>query len=71
VLDDRTARTYDLEGGFDVFPPDNVNRNRDSLLYGRPSYGFDQSDNEPYSPILDDEGDFGNGSSSDDEVDDE
>jgi DNA-directed RNA polymerase subunit beta' len=71
VLDDRTARTYDLEGGFDVFPPDNVNRSRDSLLYGRPSYGFDQGDNEPYSPILDDEDDFGNGSSGDDEDDNE
>jgi DNA-directed RNA polymerase subunit beta' len=66
VLDDRTARTYELEGGFDVFPTDAI-RDRDnndflrpSKDFSRPTFGsFDRpDDDEPYSPILDDEDDF-------------
>lgn len=71
VLDDRTARTYELEGGFDVFPPsmiggDSLNdpyRNRDGGgdAPARPTYGFNSSDSEDeddsYSPILDDDED--------------
>jgi DNA-directed RNA polymerase subunit beta' len=41
VLDDRTARTYELEGGFDVFPADGVRR--DGGDFSRPTYGFGSS----------------------------
>ncbi|MBD1868280.1 DNA-directed RNA polymerase subunit beta' [Oculatella sp. FACHB-28] len=74
VLDDRTARTYELEGGFDVFPPpEGLRSGRDEILEpisSRPpgfSFGSQESPEEDeedsYSPILDD--DF------EDEVDDE
>jgi DNA-directed RNA polymerase subunit beta' len=65
VLDDRTARTYELEGGFDVFPTEAV---RDSSDFLRPAKDFTRppafggfeppEDDEPYSPILDDDDDF-------------
>lgn len=62
VLDDRTARTYDLEGGFDVFPPPDPNRSPIMGDYGgRPSYGFNRlgDDEDPYSAaILEDEDDY-------------
>ncbi len=41
VLDDRTARTYELEGGFDVFPADGVRREGGD--FARPTYGFGSS----------------------------
>jgi DNA-directed RNA polymerase subunit beta' len=75
VLDDRTARTYELEGGFDVFPTDAI-RDRDSSdflrptkEFSRPAYGstFDQGDDdEPFSPIIEDDDDF-----ADDDIDDD
>ena len=61
VLDDRTARTYGLESGFDVFPSDNL-RDRAREPFGeeleevRPSYSFDRpTDSDALSPILDDD----------------
>ncbi|MGG6293157.1 DNA-directed RNA polymerase subunit beta' [Leptolyngbya sp. AN02str] len=66
VLDDRTARTYELEGGFDVFPTEAL-RNSGSD-FSRGSYGFGSG-----SPILDDEGGFdelvGGGSAEEEEDD--
>jgi DNA-directed RNA polymerase subunit beta' len=62
VLDDRTARAYELEGGFDVFPPDAFRAGtRDVLEFGRTGYGVEPSDDAEgsYSPILDDEDDLG------------
>ncbi|MBW4654272.1 MAG: DNA-directed RNA polymerase subunit beta' [Kaiparowitsia implicata GSE-PSE-MK54-09C] len=37
VLDDRTARTYELEGGFDVFPAEGA---RNGGEFSRGNYGF-------------------------------
>lgn len=74
VLDDRTARAYELEGGFDVFPPDAAYRsNRDVLDYGRTGYGLERSDDGDgsYSPILDDEDDYSAPSDDVDEDDDD
>ncbi len=51
VLDDRTARTYELEGGLDVFPPDLV-RNRTQFASNRPGYGADGTDD--YNQVIDD-----------------
>ncbi len=65
VLDDRTARTYELEGGLDVFPRgDFEHRGPNGGLEsagGRPSYSAFTSSREasdPYSPILEDEDEF-------------
>lgn len=66
VLDDRTARTYEMEGGFDIFPPDAIRR--EGSDFSRGSYGFGS---EGYSAILDD--DFGDdlvGGSNDNDDDD-
>jgi DNA-directed RNA polymerase subunit beta' len=52
VLDDRTARTYELEGGLDVFPPDLV-RNRSQFSSNRPSYGADGGSDD-YNQVIDD-----------------
>jgi DNA-directed RNA polymerase subunit beta' len=60
VLDDRTARTYELEGGLDVFSPEaRRDWSRDNLGgFNRPSYGFDQgSSGDMYSAIIDDDDD--------------
>lgn len=58
VLDDRTARTYELEGGFDVFPPEGGlrDRARDGMGYNRSSF-FDPTGEEggSSSPIIDDD----------------
>ncbi len=59
VLDDRTARTYELEGGFDVFPPTSRRVGADEPDGGRLKYGFESSDSEEdddsYSPIIEDD----------------
>ncbi len=54
VLDDRTARTYELEGGLDVFPAD-IARNRGQFPSNRPNYnlGGDFQDDD-YSQVIDD-----------------
>ncbi|HEY9815956.1 MAG TPA: DNA-directed RNA polymerase subunit beta'', partial [Candidatus Obscuribacterales bacterium] len=54
VLDDRTARTYELEGGLDVFPAD-IARNRGQFPANRPNYnlGGDFQDDD-YSQVIDD-----------------
>lgn len=65
VLDDRTARTYELEGGLDVFPSDSI-RNRsadedeDELIGGQSSYGnYGQNQGAGASPFIDDGSDLG------------
>jgi DNA-directed RNA polymerase subunit beta' len=72
VLDDRTARTYEREGGYDVFTP----------MGGRPDFGGDfgsslvsrpeveEEDEDSYSPILEDSDDFEPDDLPDDLVDD-
>lgn len=65
VLDDRTARTYDLEGGFDMFSPEGIRDFSTEGLRGgtrdgadtvrTPSYGFNRDEDDDYSPILDDD----------------
>jgi DNA-directed RNA polymerase subunit beta' len=58
VLDDRTARTYEREGGFDVFPVSGLrDRSQDTVDFGA-SYGTTTpaaDEDDPYSPILDDD----------------
>ena len=49
VLDDRTARTYELEGGFDVFPAEALRDRSATTDFARPTYGFGTS------AIIDDE----------------
>ncbi|MGF1495214.1 MAG: DNA-directed RNA polymerase subunit beta' [Elainellaceae cyanobacterium] len=67
VLDDRTARTYELEGGLDVFPADgglarpesDADGNGDEGLIGGDGYGFNQaSTSDQSSMILDDGSDL-------------
>lgn len=59
VLDDRTARTYDLERGFDMFPVDALRDRPEATNVNRPSYSLGQGDEEDtYSPIIDDGDDF-------------
>ncbi|MBE9179193.1 DNA-directed RNA polymerase subunit beta' [Oculatella sp. LEGE 06141] len=74
VLDDRTARTYELEGGFDMFPPSPGAPARDrqegGLDFTRSSYGFG-SNGDDYSPILDDDDDDFEEVDTDDDDDDE
>ncbi|MBD2465299.1 DNA-directed RNA polymerase subunit beta' [Oscillatoria sp. FACHB-1407] len=75
VLDDRTARTYELEGGFDVFPPpDSLRRDggdftRPTTDFSRASYGnfSNDDDDDSYSPIIDDDDDFEDDIDDDDE----
>jgi DNA-directed RNA polymerase subunit beta' len=57
VLDDRTARTYEREGGFDVFQAPGMMRGTENGDYGR-SFGMkrDDEDEDSFSSaILDDE----------------
>jgi DNA-directed RNA polymerase subunit beta' len=80
VLDDRTARTYELEAGLDIFP-DARRDNREGMNYGGSSgYGMDQEDDEAdddYSSAAilndedEDEDDFDGGMDMGDEGDDE
>jgi DNA-directed RNA polymerase subunit beta' len=63
VLDDRTARTYEREGGFDVFPP-GMRGSSEPNDFGR-SYSVERSDEEDSedsesysSAIIDDEDEF-------------
>jgi DNA-directed RNA polymerase subunit beta' len=67
VLDDRTARTYELEGGFDVFPADPALRGDREVVgdfsrlnkdFNRSNYGLDTLGDDSYSPILDEDDDF-------------
>lgn len=80
VLDDRTARTYELEGGLDVFPPSEAAKhsmNDDDELVGGSSglTGYSQRPNDgnsSSSPIIDDGSDIGDLEiNSDDNEDDE
>ena len=64
VLDDRTARTYDLEGGFDVFATEMIGGDRNREGNGetpRPAFNFGNSpsdeDDDVLSPIINDEDD--------------
>lgn len=57
VLDDRTARTYELEGGLDVFPPEML-RNRAAFQANRSSYMGDGLQEDDYSQIIDDGSEF-------------
>ncbi|NJO40111.1 MAG: DNA-directed RNA polymerase subunit beta' [Cyanobacteria bacterium CRU_2_1] len=61
VLDDRTARTYEREGGFEVFPPPGVRDRPSEGDYGR-SYNTNRNEEEEEdaysSAIIDDEDDF-------------
>ena len=68
VLDDRTARTYELEGGLDVFPDSASRRNKvnggdTELIGGPPNYGgfnLPNAGQTPSSPMIIDDGtDFG------------
>jgi len=52
VLDDLTARSYDLESGFDVFPPPGGLGMREGTEFPRPSHGFG---NETFSSVLEDD----------------
>jgi DNA-directed RNA polymerase subunit beta' len=56
VLDDRTARTYEMEGGLDMFPNDLGRGGMDSRL-DRTKYG---NGNRFPSPVIDDGSDFVN-----------
>jgi DNA-directed RNA polymerase subunit beta' len=69
VLDDRTARTYEREGGFDVFPaPSFRDRNAEGGGDYGASYGM-KRDDDNFSSILEDDDEY---SSDDvDEMDDE
>ncbi|GAB4371894.1 MAG: DNA-directed RNA polymerase subunit beta'' [Elainellaceae cyanobacterium] len=67
VLDDRTARTYEREAGFDVFPTNLRDRSADVGDFGR-SYGMgrdgDEEEEDTYSSAIldddfDDDGDMG------------
>lgn len=70
VLDDRTARTYELEGGLDIFPNEpRRDWNRDNLNFNRPNFGFEQEEDMPYM-IGDDDDLVGGGYSSSDDADD-
>lgn len=71
VLDDRTARNYEREGGFDVFPSNGGGmRSGEPADFGR-SYGFrrDEEDDDYSSAIIDD--DFEDDGMDGDEDDDE
>ncbi|WP_448601702.1 DNA-directed RNA polymerase subunit beta' [Thermoleptolyngbya sp.] len=52
VLDDLTARSYDLDSGFDVFPPPEGLGMRESTEFPRPSHGFGD---ETFSSVLEDD----------------
>jgi DNA-directed RNA polymerase subunit beta' len=63
VLDDRTARTYEREAGFDIFPGFRVGDGDGS----RVTYGMGGPERDEFSSaILDDEEDFGSAPSNDD-----
>jgi DNA-directed RNA polymerase subunit beta' len=67
VLDDRTARNYEREGGFDVFPTPGARPAEGGGDYGR-SYGMardDQEEDTYSSAIIDDE--FDDGPTTDDD----
>ncbi|MBF2048404.1 MAG: DNA-directed RNA polymerase subunit beta' [Leptolyngbya sp. IPPAS B-1204] len=71
VVDDRTARTYEREAGFDVFPPIGGRNNGGFGDFGA-SYGMRSNDeDDPFSPILDDGDDYEADDVDDDEEDDE
>ncbi|MBD2092831.1 DNA-directed RNA polymerase subunit beta' [Microcoleus sp. FACHB-1515] len=73
VLDDRTARSYDFEGGFDVFANEMIGGTRDGNgEAARPTFGFGASDapsddDDGFSPIIDDDDDFEDDIDDDDE----
>ncbi|MFQ3616874.1 MAG: DNA-directed RNA polymerase subunit beta' [Cyanobacteriota bacterium] len=52
VLDDLTARSYDLDSGFDMFPPPEGLGMREGTEFPRPSHGFG---NEAFSSVLEDD----------------
>lgn len=52
VLDDLTARSYDLDSGFDVFPPPEGLGMRESTEFPRPSHGFGD---DAFSSVLEDD----------------
>jgi DNA-directed RNA polymerase subunit beta' len=57
VLDDRTARTYELEGGLDVFPADVANRG--PFTPSRPNYNLaGEFQDDDYSQVIDDNSNF-------------
>lgn len=59
VVDDRTARTYEREAGFDVFPPPIGGRPNSGFGDFGASYGMRPDDeDDPFSPILDDGDDY-------------
>jgi DNA-directed RNA polymerase subunit beta' len=60
VLDDQTARTYEREAGFDVFPPLGGRGGSEFGDFGA-SYGMQpdsEDEDDSYSPILDDGDDY-------------
>lgn len=67
VLDDLTARSYDLDSGFDVFPPPEGLGMRESTEFPRPSHGFGD---DAFSSVLEDD-DLADEYADDDEDDDE
>lgn len=75
VLDDRTARTYDIEGGFDVFASEMVGGDRPRPEGNgeapRPTYGFGGSvddEDDALTPLVnDDEDEFEDDLDDDDE----
>jgi DNA-directed RNA polymerase subunit beta' len=72
VLDDRTARTYELEGGLDVFSPEaRRDWSRDNLGFNRPTYGLEPTTPEPFSAIIEDDDDLVEDFSDDDDDDDD
>ncbi|GAB4132089.1 MAG: hypothetical protein Fur0046_01570 [Cyanobacteria bacterium J069] len=52
VLDDLTARSYDLDSGFDVFPPPEGLGMREGTEFPRPSHGFGD---EAFSGVLEED----------------
>ncbi|MBF2085202.1 DNA-directed RNA polymerase subunit beta' [Thermoleptolyngbya sp. C42_A2020_037] len=52
VLDDLTARSYDLDSGFDVFPPPEGLGMREGTEFPRPSHGFGD---DAFSGVLEDD----------------
>ncbi|HIK41558.1 DNA-directed RNA polymerase subunit beta' [Thermoleptolyngbya sp. M55_K2018_002] len=68
VLDDLTARSYDLDSGFDVFPPPEGLGMREGTEFPRPSHGFGD---DAFSGVLEDDELADDYADDDDEDDDE
>jgi DNA-directed RNA polymerase subunit beta' len=68
VLDDLTARSYDLDSGFDVFPPPEGLGMREGTEFPRPSHGFGD---DAFSGVLEDDELADEYADDDDEDDDE